>query len=96
MKDKTVEHACQVICTLKEECIDGVIKEYMIPPLVNMKTGRETGFSVLIYLSIKYEYTDAVLNDWKERLHADEYVISVKHNQLIVKFIVHYDNNDKS
>ena len=91
MNEKTVEHAYQVLCALKEEYEDGVIKGHQIPPLVNIRTGEETGFAVNIQLANKYEYTDAVLNDWKERLHADEYTVTAKRNQLTVKFIVHYD-----
>ena len=90
MNEKTVEHAYQVICALREEYAEGVIKDHQIPPLVNIHTGQDTGFAVIIQLANKYEYTDAVLNDWKERLHADEYTVTAKRNQLTVKFSVHY------
>ena len=94
MKEKTVEHAYQVICALREEYAEGVIKDHEIPPLVNIRTGQDMGFAVIVYLANKYEYTDAVLNDWKERLHADEYTVTAKRNQLTVKFSVHYDREE--
>lgn len=92
MNKKTVKYAYLVICELSEEYANGVIKEHMIPPLVNLRTGQETGYAVIIHLANKFEYTDAVLNDWKKRLNADEYSVTAKHNQLKVKFSVHYDN----
>lgn len=90
--EKTVEHAYQVICELKEKYADGVIKGHEIPPLVNIETGEDTGFAVIIYLANKYEYADDILNEWKELLHADEYTVTAKRNQLAVKFKVHYND----
>lgn len=88
---KTEKRAYEVICALKEEYADGVIKDYEMPPLVNIHTGKHTGFAVIVHLANKYEYTGDVLNDWKQRFHADEYTVTAKHNQLAVKYSVHYD-----
>ena len=57
-----------------------------MPTLCNMETGQDTGFAIVITLNTKHGHTDTVLNDWKTRLEADEYVINVKRGQLQVKF----------
>ena len=83
---KTIEHAEEVLKQIKSEVKEDVIKDYHIPTLCNMETSQDTGFAIVITLNTKYGYTDTVLNDWKTRLEADEYVINVKRNQLQVKF----------
>ena len=89
---KTTEHAAEVLKQIKTELNEDVIKDYEMPTLCNMDTGQDTGFAVVITLNTKYGYTDAVLNDWKTRLEADEYVINVKRSQLRVKFNVRYNS----
>ena len=87
---KTIEHAASVLKEIKAEINEGVIKDYEMPSLCNMQTARETGFAVILTLSTKYDYTSAVLEDWRKRLEADDYMISVKRNQLRVRFNVMY------
>ena len=87
---KTIEHAASVLKEIKAEINEGVIKDYEMPSLCNMQTARETGFAVILTLSTKYDYTSAVLDDWRKRLEADDYMISVKRNQLRVRFNVMY------
>lgn len=94
MEAKTKKQAYEVICALKEEYADGVIKDHMMPWLVNIKSGEQTGFAVIIQLANKYEYTDDVLNDWKQRFQADGYSVTAKHNQLLMKFSIHYDKEE--
>jgi phage I-like protein len=89
---KTTEHAAEVLKQIKSEVNEDVIKDYHMPTLCNMETCQDTGFAVVITLNTKYGYTDAVLNDWKTRLEANEYVINVKRSQLQVKFNVRYDS----
>lgn len=91
MNKKSVKYAYLVICELREEYANGGIMCSLIMPLVNLRTGQETGYDVIIYLANKFENTDAVLNDWKKRLNADKYSVTAKHNQLKVKFTVHYE-----
>ena len=67
-----------------------VIKDHEMPTLCNMETCKETGFAVILTLSTKYDYTSAVLDDWRKRLEADDYMISVRRNQLRVRFNVMY------
>ena len=83
---KTIEHAEEVLKQIKSEVNEDAIKDYHMPLLRNMETGQSTGFAFVITLNTKYGYTDTVLNDWKTRLEADEYVINVKRGQLQVKF----------
>ena len=87
---KTIEHAASVLKEIKAEINEGVIKDYEMPTLCNMETARETGFAVILTLSTKYDYTSAVLDDWRKRLEASDYMISVKRNQLRVRFNVMY------
>lgn len=87
---KTIEHAASVLKEIKAEINEGVIKDYEMPSLCNMQTARETGFAVILTLSTKYDYTSAILDDWRKRLEASDYIISVKRNQLRVRFNVMY------
>lgn len=87
---KTIEHAASVLKEIKAEINEGVIKDYEMPSLCNMQTARETGFAVILTLSTKYDYTSAILDDWRKRLEASDYMISVKRNQLRVRFNVMY------
>lgn len=83
---KTIEHAASVLKEIKAEINEDVIKDYEMPSLCNMQTARETGFAVILTLSTKYDYTSAILDDWRKRLEASDYMISVKRNQLRVRF----------
>ena len=87
---KTIEHAASVLKEIKAEINEDVIKDYEMPSLCNMQTARETGFAVILTLSTKYDYTSAILDDWRKRLEASDYMISVKRNQLRVRFNVRY------
>ena len=88
--NKTIEHAASVLKEIKAEINEGVIKDYEMPSLCNMQTARETGFAVILTLSTKYDYTSPILDDWRKRLEASDYMISVKRNQLRVRFNVMY------
>ena len=90
MNKKTTEHAASVLKEIMAELNPDVIKDYEMPTLCNIETARETGFAVILTLSTKFDYTSAVLDDWRKRLEADDYMISVKRNQLRVRFNVMY------
>ena len=90
MNEKTTEHAASVLKEIMAGLNPDVIKDYEMPTLCNMETARETGFAVILMLSTKFDYTSAVLDDWRKRLEADDYMISVKRNQLRVRFNVMY------
>ena len=90
MSKKTTEHAASVLKEIMAGLNPDVIKGYEMPTLCNMETARETGFAVILTLSTKFDYTSAVLDDWRKRLEADDYMISVKRNQLRVRFNVMY------
>lgn len=90
MSKKTTEHAASVLKEIMAGLNPDVIKDYEMPTLCNMETARETGFAVILTLSTKFDYTSAVLDDWRKRLEAADYMISVKRNQLRVGFNVMY------
>ena len=90
MAKKTTDRAFEVLKAIKAEVNSDVIKDHEMPTLCNMETCKETGFAVILTLSAKYDYTSAVLDDWRKRLEADDYMISVKRNQLRVRFNVMY------
>ena len=88
--EKTVKYANSVIEALKQECIDGIIKDFVIPPLINIKTGENTGFAVILHVASGYDYSEELLGKCKERFGADEYSVTARRNQLQIKFIVRY------
>ena len=90
MAKKTTDRAFEVLKAIKAEVNSDVIKDHEMPTLCNMETCKDTGFAVILTLSTKYDYTSAVLDDWRKRLEADDYMISVKRNQLRVRFNVMY------
>ena len=95
MSKKTTEHAASVLKEIMAGLNPDVIKDYEMPTLCNMETAKETGFAVILTLSTKFDYTSAVLDDWRKRLEADDYMISVKRNQLRVRFNVMYGKKKK-
>jgi len=86
MKKKTIEHAASALKEIKAGLNPSVIKDYKMPILYDMATARETGFAVILTLSAKFDYTNDILDGWMKRLEADDYMISVKRNSLIVRF----------
>ena len=88
--EKTVKYANSVIKALKQEYSECVIKDFVIPPLINIKTCKNIGFAVILYVASKYDYSEELLGEWKEKFGADEYSISVKRNQLQIKFTIRY------
>ena len=90
-KEELIEKMAEAIKKMKEETNKGVIKEYMISSVVNWKTGKETGQAAVLTCGRKFEYTEEVLNHWKEQLGADEFRIKVNRMQLYITFIVYYE-----
>ncbi len=90
MAKKTTDRAFEVLKAIKAEVNSDVIKDHEMPTLCNIETCKETGFAVILTLSTKYDYTSAVLDNWRKRLEADDYMISVKRNQFRVRFNVMY------
>ena len=90
MSKKTIEYAAGVLREIKAELKAGVIKDSQISKLCNMDTARETGFAVVLNLSTKYDYSSKILDKWRNRLEAFDYVVSVSRNQLKITFNVMY------
>ena len=90
MSKKTTEQAAKALKEIMAELNEGVIKDYEMPTLCNMETCKDTGFAVILTLSTKFDYTNKVLDMWRDKLQADDYMISVMRNQLRVRFNVMY------
>ena len=86
MSKKTIEHAVKVMKEIVAEVRPDVIKNYEMPTLCNVQTAKETGFAVILTLSTRYDYASKNLEDWRKRLDADDYIISVNCNRLQVRF----------
>lgn len=93
-KEELIDKIYEAIVKMKEETNKGVIKEHMISPVVNWKTGEETGQAAVLTCGTKFEYTEDVLRRWKEQLEASEYRIKVNHSQLFITFVIPYKNED--
>lgn len=89
-KEELIDKIYEAIVKMKEETNKGVIKEHMISSVVNWKTGEETGQAAVLTCGTKFEYTENILNHWKEQLGASEYRIKVNRSQLYITFIVNY------
>lgn len=90
MSKKTIEHAAGVLKEINEEVDAGVIKNKEIQVLCSLWDVRPLGFAVILTLSTKYKYHSTILEEWRKRLEADEYVIRVSRNQLRITFNVMY------
>ena len=93
-KEELIDKIYEAIVKMKEETNKGVIKEHMISSVVTWKTGEETGQAAVLTCGTKFEYTENVLNHWKEQLGASEYRIKVNRSQLYITFIVDYKQED--
>ena len=87
-KEKKLEDALKALEEIKTWFNDEVIKSVEIPPLVNTKTGKEVGFGIKMQLNGKYEYAEHILEQFKNKLQADDYIVRVKQSKLFVTFKV--------
>ena len=87
---KLLDEVIAGITEIKAQFKVEVIKNYEIPPLVNLNTGENIGLGVKMQLNTCYDYDEAMLTEWKQLLKSDEWYISVKRNQLHVTFKVRY------
>jgi len=87
---KTQQHAMEVVVKLQEEYSEDAIKDFEIPTLFNVNTGKESGYAVILHLNNKYSYTDAVLKDIKKQLGAESYLVRIRNRQLQIQFTIHY------
>lgn len=92
---KTTEHAAEVIKAIKAEYGEDIIKDFMMPSLCNVKTGKDVGFAVMLTMKSKSAYADNLLNDWKQKFGADSYQIRVAYNRLEITYKVRFDEKKK-
>lgn len=85
-----IEHWLSVMKEINEEVKSGVIKDYEVPVFCYMGTERETMLPIVLTLSTKHEYHSTLIENWRKRLDAEDYMISVSRNQLIITFYVMY------
>lgn len=94
-RERLIDKMAAAITKMKDETNKGVIKEHTIKTVVNWNTGEETGKAAVLVCGTKFEYTEAVLNHWKEQLGASEYRVKVNRSQLFITFIVDYKKEDE-
>ena len=92
--EELIDKMATTITKMKEETNKGVIKEHTINSVINWKTGEEIGQAAVLVCGTKFEYTETVLNHWKEQLGASEYRIKVNRSKLFITFIVDYKKKD--
>ena len=90
-----IDKIYEAIVKMKEETNKGVIKEHTINSVVNWETGKETGQAAVLTCGTKFEYTEQVLNHWKEQLGADEFRFKVNGTRLYITFIVYYKEDKR-
>lgn len=93
MNKKTKEHAASVIKEIRAEVKDDVFRDQEILRMCDVKTGRETGFVVMLKLKGQFEYPSALIENWRRRLEADSYTISVVKTKLRIRFYVNYSED---
>ena len=89
-KEELIHKMATAIAKIKEETNKGVIKEHTINTIINCSTCEETGQAITLVCSTKFEYSEAVLNHWKEQFGASEYRVKVNRSRLLLIFTVHY------
>jgi len=93
-REELIGKMAVAIAKLKDETNKGVIKDHMINTVVNWKTGEETGQAAVLVCGTKFEYTEAVLDHWKEQLGASEYRIKVNRSRIFITFLAYYKKED--
>lgn len=89
--DKSIENAVRQI-RLEQELWDDAIKEYTTEDLVDKVTGEHYGYAVSLRLAASVQFSNHLLEKWKELFIAERYYIWLKRNTLWVRYYVYYDN----
>lgn len=93
MNNKTKEHAAIVLKEIRAEVKDDIFRDQEILGIRDVKSGRETGFFVKLKLVGKYIYPSALIENWRSRLEADYYDVSVVKTKLRIRFYVNYSED---
>ncbi|MCR5180893.1 MAG: hypothetical protein K6C30_06720 [Bacteroidaceae bacterium] len=94
-REEMINKMVNAIKKMKEETNKGVIKDHTINSVINWKTGKETGQGAVLTCGTKFEYTEEVLDHWKEQLGADEFRIKVSGTRLYITFIAYYEEDKR-
>jgi hypothetical protein len=86
----TQQEIIKVANEIKASFNKGAIKDIEFPPLVNMRTLEDIGMGVIFQLSTKFDYDEATIMEWKNKLGADDWYINVKRNQLRLTYYIHF------
>ena len=86
----TQREIIQVANEIKASFNKEVIKDLEFLPLVDMRTLEDTGVGVIFQLSTKFDYDEATIMEWKNKMGADDWFINVKRNQLRLTYYIHF------
>lgn len=89
----TIKEISNHIRDIKESFDTNVIKNWNISSLMNCKTLEDVGYQVNIQFSTEFDYDEVTINHIKSALHADDWYLNVKNNQLYIHYIIRYENN---
>lgn len=88
MSEKIIEHLSRRLEEIKALDKEGVIKDSCILDFSKVNIEILKCFAVCMTLRTKYTYTYALLENWRERLGAGDYVFCVDRNRLKIRFYV--------
>jgi hypothetical protein len=86
----TKQEIIQVANEIKASFNKEVIKDIEFPPLVSRRTLEDCGVGVIFQLSTKFDYDEATIMEWKNKLGADDWYINVNRNQLRLHYLINF------
>ena len=86
----TQREIIQVANEIKASFNKEVIKDIEFPTLVNGRL-EDIGMGVIFQLSTKFNFDEATIYEWKEKLSAKDWYISAKRNQLRLTYHIYFD-----
>lgn len=90
-KEEILSKVTESVQYIFDENDSSVISDFSISPFFSLKTGEEIGLYVTIVCGPQFLLTEAFLNDWKERIGANDYMFKYYSSSLYLAFFVEYD-----
>jgi len=81
--EEKIKEPIDIIKAITEEYKD-MLKDYETAPLVNVNTGKTTGYGIILTVNTKYSYDVDTLSYLKEKFGADELYVKCKRGQMLV------------